>query len=117
LYRWNEEKNSILKATRKFSFDDVIKENNMQYDKEELELLEFIKNGDLEKIPFNNQEIKLRARDTKEYLEKKNQIIIDMRQSDLDFIKQRANDIGISYQNIIQLLIHNYTVGKVQLSL
>jgi uncharacterized DUF497 family protein len=26
LYRWNEDKNSILKATRGFSFDDVVEE-------------------------------------------------------------------------------------------
>ncbi|MDO9234433.1 MAG: hypothetical protein Q7U28_00175 [Aquabacterium sp.] len=37
-----------------------------------------------------------------------------MKQSDLDFVKQRAKDIGISYQNIIQALIHNYAHGKVE---
>ncbi len=40
-----------------------------------------------------------------------------MKQSDLDFLKQRANDIGISYQNIIQALVHNYTIGKIELKI
>jgi predicted DNA binding CopG/RHH family protein len=40
-----------------------------------------------------------------------------MKQSDLDFLKQRANDIGMSCQNIIQALVHNYTIGKIELKI
>jgi len=40
-----------------------------------------------------------------------------MKQADLDFIKQKANDIGISYQNIIQALVHNYANGKLELKI
>ena len=90
-------------------------ERKMKYDNQELELLEGIEGGNLQTIPFDNEEIQIMANDTLEYLKQKKQISINIKQSDLDFIKQRASDIGISYQNIIQALIHNYSTGKLKL--
>lgn len=89
----------------------------MQYDNEELEILEAIENEKVESVPFDNETIKAHASKTIDYLGQKKQISINMKQSDLDFLKQRANDIGISYQNIIQALVHNYTVGKLELKI
>ncbi len=89
----------------------------MQYDKDEWELLEDIESGAVESISFDNESIKQHAAKTLEYLSQKKQISINMKQSDLDFLKQRANDIGISYQNIIQALVHNYTIGKIELKI
>ncbi len=87
----------------------------MKYDNEELELLQVIEDGGAEQIDFDNKAIKAMASDTLEYLKQKRQISINIKQSDLDFIEQRAADIGISYQNIIQALIHNYSTGKLKL--
>lgn len=89
----------------------------MKYDSEEKELLDALEKGELEQIPFDNEHIKKTATDTLDYLNQKKQITINMKQSDLDFVKQRAKDIGISYQNIIQALIHNYAHGKVELKI
>ena len=89
----------------------------MQYTEEELEILEAIENNNIEKESFDNDMIKTMASDTLDYLKQKKQISINMKQSDLDFLKQRANDIGISYQNIIQALVHNYTTGKLKLNI
>ena len=89
----------------------------MKYDNEELELLNAIESDSIEKVDFDNDNIKLMARDTLDYLKQKKQISINMKQSDIDFLKQRANDIGISYQNIIQALVHNYTTGKLKLQI
>jgi predicted DNA binding CopG/RHH family protein len=89
----------------------------MQYSNEELELLDAIEKDNIESVKFNNSEIKQRADETLKYIKQKKQISINMKQSDLDFIKQRANDIGISYQNIIQALVHNYATGKLKLSI
>ncbi len=89
----------------------------MKYDNEELELLEAIESGDISSVDFDNDKIKIEAKKTLDYLKKKKQISINMKQSDLDFIKQRASDIGISYQNIIQALVHNYAVGKLKLNI
>ena len=87
----------------------------MPYDKEELEIVDAIENNKLKSVPFDNDAIKADAKHSLEYLTQKKQISINMKQSDLDFIKQKANDIGISYQNIIQALVHNYATGKLEL--
>ena len=89
----------------------------MRYDNKELEILEAIENENIESIPFDNETIKQHASKTLKYLSQKKQISINMKQSDLDFLKQRASDIGISYQNIIQALVHNYTTGKLELKI
>ena len=89
----------------------------MKYENEELEILEAIENDKVTSIEFDNEEIKKLSKETLAYLKQKKQISINMKQSDLDFIKQRANDIGISYQNIIQALVHNYATGKLKLSI
>ena len=89
----------------------------MNYSNEELELLKAIESNNIEKTDFDNKDIQLMAQDTLKYLQQKKQISINMKQSDINFLKQRANDIGISYQNIIQALIHNYTTGKLKLQI
>lgn len=89
----------------------------MKYDTDELELLDAIELESVERIAFDNEKIKTMATNTLDYLKQKKQITINMKQSDLDFVKQRAKDIGISYQNIIQALIHNYANGKVELKI
>lgn len=89
----------------------------MKYDADELELLDAIELEAVEPIAFDNEKIKATATNTLAYLKQKKQITINMKQSDLDFVKQRAKDIGISYQNIIQALIHNYAHGKVELKI
>ena len=87
----------------------------MRYDREETELLDFVEDSRVDSIAFDNNIIKDEARKTLDYLSEKKQVSINMKQSDLDFIKQRAGDIGISYQNIIQALVHNYATGKLKL--
>ncbi len=89
----------------------------MKYNNEELEILEAIEGGDTLPVDFDNNEIKKHVKETLEYMKQKKQISINMKQSDLDFLKQRANDIGISYQNIIQALVHNYATGKLKLTI
>lgn len=87
----------------------------MKYSNEERELLKMIENNEMKSVTFDNDAIKAKAGETLDYLRQKKQISINIKQSDLDFIKRRANDIGISYQNIIQALIHNYSTGKLEL--
>ncbi len=89
----------------------------MKYDKEELEILEAIEGGTMKKAAFDNDVIRSNAIETMSFLKEKKQISINMKRSDLEFIKQRANDIGISYQNIIQALVHNYATGKLKLNI
>jgi len=80
-------------------------------------LLDILENDDVQKVPFDNDKIKSMAQQTQSYNQEKKQISINLKRSDLDYVKQRANDIGISYQNIIQALIHNYTTQKISLNI
>ena len=89
----------------------------MKYTDEELELLDAIETQELEQVAFDNEALKAMAKDTLDYLNEKKQISINLKRADLDFIKQRASDIGISYQSIIQSLIHNYRTNKLELKL
>ena len=89
----------------------------MKYTDEELELLDAIEENQPKTERFDNEAIKEMASDTLEYLNEKKQISINLKRSDLDFIKQRAKDIGISYQSIIQSLVHNYSTNKLELKL
>jgi predicted DNA binding CopG/RHH family protein len=87
----------------------------MQYDSEELEILEAIENNKITKESFDNDLIKQNAATTLEYINSKKQISINLKQVDLDIVKQKANDLGISYQNIIQALVHNYATSRLEL--
>jgi predicted DNA binding CopG/RHH family protein len=89
----------------------------MDYSAEELELLDAIEGGNIQSVPFNNNEIKLIAKETRQYNQEKKQISINLKRADLDMVKQRADNIGISYQNIIQALVHNYTTNKISLTI
>ena len=89
----------------------------MKYTDEELELLDAIEKNQPKTERFDNEAIKAMAGETLEYLNEKKQISINLKRSDLDFIKQRAKDIGISYQSIIQSLVHNYSNNKLELKL
>ncbi|SFV64230.1 hypothetical protein MNB_SM-5-1511 [hydrothermal vent metagenome] len=76
-----------------------------------------IENGNIKSVPFDNMEIKQMAKATRQYNQEKKQISINLKKADLDVIKQRADTIGISYQNIIQALIHNYTTNKISINI
>jgi len=89
----------------------------MNYTSEELELLESIENNKLQKADFDNDKIKAMAKQTKAYNQEKQQISINLKKVDLDIIKQRAKNIGISYQNIIQALVHNYSNNKINIQI
>ena len=89
----------------------------MKYTEEELELLDAVENGSVVSVPVDNEALKEMASDTLAYLNEKKQISINLKRSDLDFIKQRAADIGISYQSIIQSLVHNYSTNKLELKI
>ena len=89
------------------------------YDSEELELLEEIENDRLIKKTLSPEEAgkyKESADYTKTLREKK-QTTIRFSVSDLAIIRAKANEMGIGYQNLIQVLVHNYAAGKLKLEI
>ncbi len=53
----------------------------------------------------------------KEQTSKKKAISIRLSESDLYLLKKKALATGLSYQNIIQSLVHQYTHDKIKASL
>ena len=85
--------------------------------KEELEIVEYIESGKAESVPNVKEEIARFTQMAKEQTSKKKAISIRLSESDLYLLKKKALATGISYQNIIQSLVHQYTHDKIKASL
>jgi predicted DNA binding CopG/RHH family protein len=86
-------------------------------DKEEVEILEAFENGKTESVD-NLKEEKLKA--SKFAANTKNRtkpVNIRLSTKDLDEIQKKAEKIGLPYQTLINLLIHQYNQGKIKLIL
>ena len=80
----------------------------------EKEILESVENG--EWVSKNN--LPERVKELQGYLsnQKKKAISIRISENDLYELKKKALETGLPYQNIIQLLIHQYTTDKIKIS-
>ena len=85
--------------------------------KEELEIVEYIESGKAESVPNVKEEIARFTQMAKEQTSKKKAISIRLSESDLYLLKKKALSTGLSYQNIIQSLVHQYTHDKIKASL
>jgi predicted DNA binding CopG/RHH family protein len=86
---------------------------------DEIELLNDLENGICESNDLSASESKRYseyAKHTKELRQKK-QTTIRFSVSDLIVIKAKAKKSNIGYQNLIQALVHNYAIGKIDLKL
>ena len=84
---------------------------------EENEIINYIENENAESVPNVKEEMSRYQSMAKEHISKKKAISIRLSESDLYLLKQKALAAGISYQNIIQSLIHQYTHDKIKASL
>ena len=84
---------------------------------EEQEIVDYIESGEAKSVDNVEEEISRFTQMAKEQTSKKKAISIRLSESDLYLLKKRALATGISYQNIIQSLIHQYTHNKIQASL
>ena len=88
-------------------------------DSDELELLNSLESGEWSDDALENKEIesyKNYAKYTKALQEKK-QTTIRFAVSDLAIVKAKSKELGIGYQNLIQLLVHNYATDKIKLAI
>ncbi len=93
--------------------------NKTILDNEELKLLEAIESNDFIDSPLKEQEMiyyKNHAKYTKS-LQEKRQTTIRFAISDLAIIKSKSKELGIGYQNLIQVLVHDYALGKIKLNI
>ncbi|MBN2824814.1 MAG: hypothetical protein JXQ76_05790 [Campylobacterales bacterium] len=84
---------------------------------EEEQIVEYIESGDAKSVPNVDNEITKYTQMAREHSSKKKAISIRILESDLYLLKQNALKSGISYQNIIQSLIHLYTHDQIKVSL
>jgi len=84
---------------------------------EEEAIVEYIESGNAKSVENVEEEIFNYKKMAKEYSEKKKAISLRITESDLYLLKQKALETGLSYQNIIQSLIHQYTHDKIKPSL
>ena len=88
------------------------------YDDEELEIVASLDKKDSYQKPEEKelQHYKQSALYTKS-MQTKKQTTIRFNVADLASVKAKAKELGVGYQNLIQLLVHNYAQGKIKLEL
>jgi len=86
----------------------------------EKEIMDAIEDGEYEPVAISKKEMKElqdASRRKLEELDVKKQISLKIRESDLRTIKQKAKEVSIPYQNIIQALVHKYATGQIKLEI
>ncbi len=89
----------------------------MNLTKEEQDIVNYIESDKAKSVENVKDEITRYTKMAKNHNHKKKAISIRLSESDLYLLKQRALATGISYQNIIQSLVHQYTHNQIELKL
>jgi len=85
----------------------------MKLDDFEKDILESVENGEW----VSKGNIAERKEELKSYLKKKRAISIRVNEADIYEIKRKALENGVPYQNLIQMLIHQYAQNKISLGI
>lgn len=84
---------------------------------EENEIIEYIEKGTAQSVPNVKDEISKYTMLAKQYTTKKKAISLRLPESDIYLLKQKALSTGLSYQNIVQSLVHQYTHNQIKVAL
>ena len=87
--------------------------NNIDYSEEELEILDFMENGNPQSVPNVSEEIKQLKISAREKLNKRKAINLRVLEADLEKIKTEAIKDGIPYQTLISSILHKYVNGGI----
>ena len=87
----------------------------LDLDEYETELLQSVENGEWQ----SRGNIDERMKELQSYVknQKKKAISIRISENDIYELKKKALESGVPYQNIIQMLIHQFASNKIQLSI
>jgi predicted DNA binding CopG/RHH family protein len=86
----------------------------LDLDKEELDILQSVENNEWQsKDNTNNRLLELQS-----YVKNQNKKAISIRvnENDIYELKKKALENSIGYQNLIQILIHQFASGKIKIS-
>jgi predicted DNA binding CopG/RHH family protein len=109
-FRWNIEKNELLKFERGISFDSE-RPNMSQIDVYELEILNAFEAGQLKSIASKSELAKFKAAARASAIKDK-RVNIRLSSVDLTDIQVRAMEEGVPYQTLITSVLHKYVNGK-----
>jgi len=91
----------------------------MKLDQYEQEILDSFEKGEWESVP-DLEERKVELQKSARYtVENRNKKAISLRlpEGDLSAIKRRSSENGLPYQSMIQLLVHQFVTGKIEVRL
>jgi predicted DNA binding CopG/RHH family protein len=88
---------------------------NLNLDDFEQDILDSVENNEWQ----SKGDIKARLTELQDFLknEKKKAISIRLSENDLYELKRKSLENGVPYQNIIQILVHQYTSNKIHLDM
>ena len=89
----------------------------MKLTAEENEIIDYVESGAVESISNVENEISRYTMLAQNYTTKKKAISLRLPESDIYLLKQKALSTGLSYQNIIQSLVHQYTHNQLKVAL
>ena len=86
-----------------------------ELDEYEADILQSVENGEWQ----SRGNIDMRIKELQSYIknQKKKAISIRVSENDIYELKKKALESGIPYQNIIQMLIHQFASNKIKLSI
>ncbi len=87
----------------------------IKLDKYEKDILQSVENGEWESK--NNTDNRLAQLQSYIKHQKKKAISIRINENDIYELKKKALENGVPYQNIIQILIHQFATNKIQLNM
>ena len=87
----------------------------IELDEYETDILQSVENGEWQ----SRGNINTRTKELQSYIknQKKKAISIRVAENDIYELKKKALESGVPYQNIIQMLIHQFASNKIKLSI
>jgi len=89
----------------------------MKFDDEEKELLEAFEKNEIQFTKISDEKKKYFSEIAKNTVEQKKMINFRVNERDFRNLKMKASELGIPYQTLLKILIHQFTEGKVKLNL
>ena len=86
--------------------------SRLDYDQDELELLEFIENENPNSVSNVTREIEQLKNAVRAKVSKRKSINLRLLETDLEKIKTEAIKVGMPYQTLIGSIIHQYVNGN-----
>jgi predicted DNA binding CopG/RHH family protein len=88
-----------------------------KYDDEELEILKSLEKNQLKISKTRKTDLRDAVKSAKDTIEKQAELRIKLTEKDLKNLKLKEIETGISYQNIVEALIHKYLEDKIDLTI